>query len=132
MDAAGSSSAGAAGAARRYQRYRRAVRAARRALSRISRAQRYEENVVWFIHLPLKQAAMALDVSCTTIRRFCRRKGVQRWPGRKIAALDRRIARLEYRMSKAGSRKQRAKMMEDWRKSLRERMDIYCDMMSLI
>ncbi|KAL6651731.1 hypothetical protein ACP70R_010656 [Stipagrostis hirtigluma subsp. patula] len=114
----------------RVQRYRRAVKDARATLSRIARRKKAEYQMVWFIHLPLHEAAMALGVSCDTIQAMCRRKGVRLWPARKIAALDRRIAKLEKRMSVGtGGRELRAKILDDWTKLTRERMDIYCEMM---
>ncbi|OQU82626.1 hypothetical protein SORBI_3006G276566 [Sorghum bicolor] len=100
--------------------------------SSISRRKKCTDDIVWFIHLPMRQAAMALGMSCATIQRTCRRNGIQRWPSRKIGALDRKIAKLENNMFLKRDRVKRAKMLDEWNKLSRERMDIYCYFMSLI
>ncbi|CAL5094589.1 unnamed protein product [Urochloa decumbens] len=101
-----------------------------RAAESISRKKKCSSDLVWFIHLPMRQAAVALGTSSATIKRICRRNGVQRWPARKIGALDRRIAKLEKNMSMKRPRAQRIKTMDEWKKLTRQRMDIYCDFMS--
>lgn len=52
--------------------------------SSTSRRKKCSDDMVWFIHLPMRQAAMALGMSCAKIRRTCRRNGIQRWPSRKV------------------------------------------------
>ncbi|CAN6333333.1 unnamed protein product [Urochloa humidicola] len=104
----------------------------RRAAEAITRKKKCSSDLVWLIHLPMLQAAAALGTSCATIKRICRRNGVQRWPSRKIGALDRRIAKLEKDLNITRPRALRIKMMDEWKKLTRQRMDIYCDFMSLL
>ncbi|XP_066344606.1 protein RKD3-like [Miscanthus floridulus] len=100
--------------------------------SSISRRKKCTDDMVWFIHLPMRQAAKALGMSCAMIQRTCRSNGIQRWPSRKIGALDRKILKLEKNMFLPRDRVKRTKMLDEWKKLSRERMDIYCNFMSLI
>ncbi|CAN0340038.1 unnamed protein product, partial [Hapterophycus canaliculatus] len=36
-----------------------------------------------------------MNISATTLKRLCRHYGVQRWPFRQIAGIDRTVTRLE-------------------------------------
>jgi len=49
-----------------------------------------------------------------------------------IGALDRKILKLEKNMFLPRDRVKRTKMLDEWKKLSRERMDIYCNFMSLI
>ncbi|CAM9623360.1 unnamed protein product, partial [Choristocarpus tenellus] len=48
-----------------------------------------------YFNYPLRQAANAMNISVTTLKRLCRRHGVKRWPHRQISGINRAIRHLE-------------------------------------
>lgn len=52
------------------------------------------EQLSEFFHLPLKEAAPAIGICVTALKRACRKNKIARWPHRKIKSLDRAISAL--------------------------------------
>lgn len=61
------------------------------------------ENLARFFHLTREEAAQRLDISVTLLKRKCRRLGIQRWPYRKIRALQERLVRVCASLSESGA-----------------------------
>ena len=51
-----------------------------------------------FYHLPLREAAKAMGVCPTSLKRQCRREGVGRWPYRKLKSINQQIEELQAQM----------------------------------
>mmetsp|Transcript_10011 Transcript_10011/g.30570 ORF Transcript_10011/g.30570 Transcript_10011/m.30570 type:complete len:661 (+) Transcript_10011:334-2316(+) len=52
-------------------------------------------------HMPINDAAKELGICATVLKELCRRRGIQRWPHRKLKALDRLIEKYEHEQSSA-------------------------------
>eukprot|EP00752_Nemacystus_decipiens_P011077 g9841.t1 len=48
-----------------------------------------------YFNFSLRQAADAMSISVTSLKRLCRRHGVKRWPHRQLSGLNRAVAHLE-------------------------------------
>eukprot|EP00903_Cladosiphon_okamuranus_P005462 g5447.t1 len=48
-----------------------------------------------YFNFSLRQAADAMNISVTSLKRLCRRHGVKRWPHRQLSGLNRAVANLE-------------------------------------
>jgi hypothetical protein len=57
----------------------------------------YEELAHYF-HISINQAADALGICPSAIKRVCRRHGLNRWPHRRIISIERSIATLESKL----------------------------------
>eukprot|EP01028_Stygiella_incarcerata_P006714 TRINITY_DN2730_c0_g2_i1.p1 TRINITY_DN2730_c0_g2~~TRINITY_DN2730_c0_g2_i1.p1 ORF type:complete len:522 (+),score=181.27 TRINITY_DN2730_c0_g2_i1:67-1632(+) len=53
------------------------------------------EEVACYFHLPLDEAARAIGVSPSILKRTCRKLGIKRWPFRKIKSLQKRGKQLK-------------------------------------
>jgi len=47
------------------------------------------ERINQCFHLPIREAAVKLNIGVTVLKRVCRRLGINRWPHRKIARIER-------------------------------------------
>ncbi|KAK4770397.1 hypothetical protein SAY87_030929 [Trapa incisa] len=56
------------------------------------------EDFAYYFHLPLDAAAEILDLSPTVIKKICRRRGLRRWPYRKVRSLKKQIRMLRERL----------------------------------
>ncbi|KAJ1486180.1 RWP-RK domain-containing protein [Baffinella frigidus] len=52
------------------------------------------ETLRQHLHLPAKEAAKEFGMCLSTLKKFCRKHGVKRWPSRKVKMLDRKIESL--------------------------------------
>eukprot|EP01094_Clydonella_sp_ATCC50884_P019534 TRINITY_DN383_c0_g1_i1.p1 TRINITY_DN383_c0_g1~~TRINITY_DN383_c0_g1_i1.p1 ORF type:complete len:346 (-),score=158.15 TRINITY_DN383_c0_g1_i1:501-1538(-) len=53
------------------------------------------EDLSKYFHLPINDVAKELGVCATVLKKICRKKGIKRWPHRKIKSLNNMIADLE-------------------------------------
>mmetsp|Transcript_5469 Transcript_5469/g.16307 ORF Transcript_5469/g.16307 Transcript_5469/m.16307 type:complete len:257 (+) Transcript_5469:178-948(+) len=53
------------------------------------------EQLSDYFHLPRAEAASRLRISVTLLKRRCRKAGIQRWPYRKIRALQERLSKIQ-------------------------------------
>lgn len=73
--------------------------------------------------LPINEAAEVLHICPTVLKKICRRRGIPRWPHRKVKCLERMIADCEARVA-ANPGDQGSKLELD---SLREKLDYLLD-----
>ena len=52
------------------------------------------ESICEYFHLPLREAAGMMGLCPTSLKRLCRRKGIDRWPYRRLKSLDAKITKL--------------------------------------
>lgn len=71
------------------------------------------KDLIPVFDLPIKDAAARLNLCTTLLKQLCRRIGIQRWPQRKIAALDKRISKLEDTLRKESDSMEKSKLKSD-------------------
>eukprot|EP00189_Rhodosorus_marinus_P007460 CAMPEP_0184753832 /NCGR_PEP_ID=MMETSP0315-20130426/44298_1 /TAXON_ID=101924 /ORGANISM="Rhodosorus marinus, Strain UTEX LB 2760" /LENGTH=699 /DNA_ID=CAMNT_0027233223 /DNA_START=660 /DNA_END=2759 /DNA_ORIENTATION=- len=59
------------------------------------------DDLAKHFHMPINDAAKELGICATVLKELCRRRGIQRWPHRKLKALDRLIEKYEREQSSA-------------------------------
>eukprot|EP01128_Nolandella_sp_AFSM9_P003589 TRINITY_DN1554_c0_g1_i1.p1 TRINITY_DN1554_c0_g1~~TRINITY_DN1554_c0_g1_i1.p1 ORF type:complete len:385 (+),score=66.87 TRINITY_DN1554_c0_g1_i1:209-1363(+) len=64
------------------------------------------DQVVLHYREPISKAAVSLGVGTTTLKLICRKHGVDRWPYRKILALERKISSIDAAFPKASASRQ--------------------------
>lgn len=55
-----------------------------------------EENLSKYFHLSLNDAAGAMGICPTQLKKICRNQGIERWPHRKIKSIDELIEAVQY------------------------------------
>merc|ERR1719355_266886 len=53
------------------------------------------QELAQYFHLPINDAASAIGVCATVLKKICRKNGIDRWPHRKIKSLETMIEALE-------------------------------------
>jgi RWP-RK domain len=53
------------------------------------------EKLQSVFHLPINDAAKALDMGVTVLKKLCRDRGIKRWPYRKLSSVDKLIQSVE-------------------------------------
>ena len=59
-----------------------------------------KECLANYYELPLKEVAVKFGVCTTTLKKVCRLYGINRWPHRKIKAINKTIEKLEEQQKK--------------------------------
>ncbi|KAI3979370.1 hypothetical protein MKX01_001562 [Papaver californicum] len=73
----------------------------------------------WF-HLPINKAAEELQICTTVLKKTCRKYGVQRWPYRTVASINKKITKLEKSLTEGTGDGTVSSQIETLRKQLAE------------
>eukprot|EP00276_Gloeochaete_wittrockiana_P017787 CAMPEP_0184346330 /NCGR_PEP_ID=MMETSP1089-20130417/14600_1 /TAXON_ID=38269 ORGANISM="Gloeochaete wittrockiana, Strain SAG46.84" /NCGR_SAMPLE_ID=MMETSP1089 /ASSEMBLY_ACC=CAM_ASM_000445 /LENGTH=307 /DNA_ID=CAMNT_0026676953 /DNA_START=85 /DNA_END=1005 /DNA_ORIENTATION=+ len=59
------------------------------------------EHLATFYHLPLHEVAQRLGICTTALKKLCRRRGIERWPYRRLRSIQRVVQRKTHKLRNA-------------------------------